>query len=141
MHQNTELKFTTPMLDFETHEPIRKITLSKSIDLGLKNDIEVEANKDKFPIITFAIVFNELFSVISLPSRNDFGLYNNVLTDIRNAKFKESDTITIDKTDLEKIKKLMEKGIAEKPEYNEKIGFIHEVIDQTITNIIIENQS
>ena len=129
------------MIDSVTCEPIRNVTLSKSIELGFKNTAEVEGNTEKFPILTFADVFNQLFDKISLPSRNDFALYSNILLDIRNARTKKANTIPIDKTDLEKIKKVMEKGIAEQPEFNKKIAFINEIVEETISNIVIKNKT
>lgn len=139
MVQNIELKFSTPMIDFRTGKPVPNITFVLAKELGLKTTIDVENNQDKFPDLTFADVFNSLFDVIPTPTRNDFGLYNNILIDIRNARLKGSDTIIIDKTELEKIKTLMEKGIADKPEFNRRIGFINEVIDQAIVSIVTEN--
>ena len=139
MPQNVELKILTPMIDFSTGEPIPNISFTLSKELGLKTEIDIKNHRGEIPDLTFADVINALFDVIPTPSKNDFALYNNILIDIRNAKIKNSDTITIDKTELEKMKKLVEKGLPEKPEFNRRIGFINEVIDQAIANAIIAN--
>ncbi len=129
------------MIDFRTGKPVPNISFMLAKELGLKTTDDVENNTDKFPDLTFADVFNSLFDVIPTPTRNDFALYNNILIDIRNAKLKGSDTITIDKSELEKMKTLMEKGIKDKPEFNRKIGFINEILDQAIVSIMAENVS
>lgn len=129
------------MIDFATDKPIPNLTFTLTKELNIKTEMDIKNHRDEIPDLTFADVFNILFDVIPMPSRNDFAIYNNVLIDIRNAKIKKSDGISIEKKDLETIQKLMEKGIPEKPEFNRRIGFINEVIDQCMADITNENRT
>lgn len=135
----TKLNILTPMCDFTTGEPIANLTTSLAADLGLKTEKDVIENRKQIPDITISDILNQCFDLIPLASKNEFATYNNILIDIRNARRQKQDYIEINKSDLELLKTIFEKGIVNKPELNRRIGFIIETLEQTIADIINKN--
>jgi len=145
MTQITKLNIKTPMRDFTTGEPIANLSQSLATELGIKNngvsfnEKEVKEHRKEIPDLTIADVLNQCFDLVPLASKNEFGAYNNVLIDIRNARLKKLDTIEIDKSELELLKTIFEKALINKPELNRRIGFIIEILEQTISNIVTKS--
>ncbi len=142
MTQITKLNIKTPMRDFTTGEPVANLSQSLAVELGIKNngvsfnEKDVKEHRKEIPDLTIADVLNQCFDLVPLASKTEFGTYNNVLIDIRNAKLKKLADIEIDKSELELLKTIFEKALINKPELNRRIGFIIEVVEQTISNIV-----
>lgn len=135
----TKLNILTPMCDFATGEPIANVTPQLLTELGLKTDKDVKEHRKQIPDLTISDILNQCFDLVPLASKNEFATYNNILIDIRNARRQKQDYIEIDKSDLELLKTIFEKGMVNKPELNRRIGFIIEVLEQTIADIVTKN--
>lgn len=135
----TQLNIKTPMCDFNTGKPLPNLTFDLAIELEIKNDKDAKERRSEIPDLTIADILDTCFDLVPLPSKSDFATYNNVLIDIRNAKKKKQNYIEIDKGELEKLKTIFEKGLVDKPELNRRTGFIIEVLEQTIANIVVKN--
>jgi len=127
------------MIYFNTGKPVISLDQKLVTELGIKKNDDIEEYRDKLPTVTFANIFNELIDSVPFSSNKHFAIYNNILIDIRNAKLKDLEYIEIEKTDLETLKIIFEKALIGKPEINRSIGFMFEVIDQCIADIINEN--
>jgi len=127
------------MLHFGSAKPILNLDeeLAKKLDIKLNENIE--PYRDQIPNLTFADVFNQLMDIVPFTSNKHFATYNNLLIDIRNAKVKELESVEVEKSDLEILKIIFEKALIGKPEINRTVGFILEVIDQCIADIINQN--
>lgn len=142
MTQITKLNIKTPMLDFTSGEPVANLSQSLAMELGIKNngisfnEKEVKEHRKEIPDLTIADVLNQYFDLVPLASKTEFGTYNNVLIDIRNARRQKLDTIEIDKSELELLKTIFEKALINKPELNRRIGFVLEIIEQAISDIV-----
>lgn len=137
MSKITKLNIKTPMCDFSTGEPIPNLTPSIIADFGIKNDKDIKEHRKEIPDLTIADILNTCFDLIPLASKTEFATYNNILIDIRHAKRQSRDYIEIDKSELELLKTIFGKGITNKPELNRRTGFIIEVLEQTIADIVI----
>jgi len=135
----TKLNILIPMCDFTTGEPVANLTPSLAAELGLKTDKDVKENRKQIPDLTISDILNQCFDLVPLATKTEFATYNNILIDIRNARRQKQDYIEIDKSDLELLKKIFEKGMINKPELNRRIGFIIEVLEQTIADIVTKN--
>ena len=129
------------MIYFNTGKPVISLDQKLVTELGIKKNDDIEEYRDKLPTVTFANIFNELIDSVPFSSNKHFAIYNNILIDIRNAKLKDLEYIEIEKTDLETLKIIFEKALIGKPEINRSIGFMFEVIDQCIADIINENNA
>ncbi len=141
MSKLTKLNILIPMLDFATAEPIPNITQSLAAEMGLKNDKDVKEHRKEIPDLTISDILNTCFDLVPLASKTEFATYNNILIDIRNAKHQKQDYIEIDKSELELLKTIFEKGFINKPELNRRIGFVIETIEQTIADIVNEQKA
>jgi len=129
------------MISSLTGKPILNLSLELTKELNIKPGDSIEQFRDQIPDVTFADIFDQLFDSVPFSSNKHFAIYNNILIDIRNAKQKELGEIEIEKEDIETLKIIFEKALINKPENNRKIGFILEVIEQCIANIINENNT
>jgi len=127
------------MLNFTSGKPILNLDNDLAKELGIKLNEIIEPYRDQIPDLTFADVFNQLMDTVPFTSNKHFATYNNLLIDIRNAKGKELESVEVEKSDLETLKIIFEKALIGKPEINRTVGFILEVIDQCIADIINEN--
>ena len=147
MTQITKLNITTAMCDFTTGKPIANLSHSLAAELGIKNngftfnEKDVLEHRKEIPDLTIGDILNTCFDLVPLASKTEFATYNNILIDIRNAKRQNLDHIEVDKSELELLKTIFEKGLVNKPELNRRVGFVIEVLEQTISNIINENKS
>jgi len=128
------------MLHFGSGKPILNLNEDLAKELDIKLNENIEPYRDQIPSLTFADVFNQLMDVVPFTSNKHFATYNNLLIDIRNAKVKELEFVEVEKSDLEILKIIFEKALIGKPEINRTVGFILEVIDQCIADIINENK-
>ena len=141
----TKLNIKTPMCDFTTCKPLPNISQTLATELGLKHngvtylEKDIEEHRKQIPDLTISDILNQCFDLVPLASKTEFATYNNVLIDIRNARKKKQDYIEIDKSELELLKTIFEKGMVNKPDLNRRIGFIIEVLEQTIADIIVKN--
>lgn len=130
------------MCDFATGEPLPNLSQSLAAELGIRNngmmfiEKDVMEHRKEIPDLTIADILNVCFDLVPLASKTEFATYNNILIDIRNAKRQNQDTIEIDKSELELLKSIFEKGLVNKPELNRRVGFVIEVLEQTISNIV-----
>lgn len=145
MTQITKLNINTPMCDFTTGEPIANLSQSLAAELGIKNngmifiEKDVKEHRKEIPNLTIADILNVCFDLVPLASKTEFATYNNILIDIRNAKRQNHDTIEVDKKELELLKSIFEKGLINKPELNRRVGFVIEVLEQTISDIVTKS--
>lgn len=142
MTQITKLNINTPMCDFTTGKPIANLSQSLATELGIKNngftfnEKDVQEHRKEIPDLTIADVLNVCFDLVPLASKTEFATYNNILIDIRNARRQNLDHIEVDKSELELLKTIFEKGLINKPELNRRVGFVIEILEQTITSIV-----
>ena len=139
MTQITKLSINTPMCDFTSGEPYANLTMDLKEKLQIKNEKDIKEHRKEIPDLTIADILNVCFDLIPLASKTEFATYNNVLIDIRNAKRQKLDHIEVDKKELELLKTIFEKGLVNKPELNRKVGFILEVLEQTISDIVTKS--
>ena len=137
--KSTQLNFLTPMIYFKTGKPMLSLDATLAKKLGIKKNDDIEQYRDQIPSVTFADIFDQLMDDIPFSSNKHFAIYNNILIDIRNAKVKELEYVEIEKTDLETLRTIFEHALVGKSEINRSIGFMFEVIDQCIADIINEN--
>ena len=142
MTQITKLNIKIPMCDFTTDKPIANLSQSLATELGIKNngfafnEKDVLEHRKEIPDLTIADILNTCFDLVPLASKTEFSTYNNILIDIRNAKRQNLDYIEVDKKELELLKTIFEKGLVNKPELNRRVGFVIEVLEQTISSIV-----
>jgi len=136
MTQITKLNINTPMCDFTTGEPYANLSMDLREKLNIKTEKDIREQRKEIPDLTIADVLNVCFDLVPLASKTEFGTYNNILIDIRNAKRQNLDYIEIDKSELELLKTIFEKGLVNKPELNRRVGFVIEILEQTISNIV-----
>ena len=142
MTQITKLDIQTPMCDFTTGKPIANLSQSLAIELGIKNngisfnEKDVQDHRTEIPDLTIADILNTCFDVVPLATKTEFATYNNILIDIRNARRQNLDHIEVDKKDIELLKTIFEKGLVNKPDLNRRGGFIIEILEQTISDIV-----
>lgn len=136
MTQITKLDITTPMCDFSTGEPYANLSADLKEKLNIKTDKDIKENRKEIPDLTIGDILNQCFDLVPLASKKEFATYNNILIDIRNTKRQKQNHIEIDKSELELLKTIFEKSITNKPELNRRAGFIIEVLEQTISNIV-----
>ena len=145
MSKTAKLNIKTPMCDFTTGEPMANLSASLAMELGIKNngivflEKDVKEHRKEIPDLMISDILNTCFDLVPLASKTEFAAYNNILIDIRNAKRQNQDYIEIDKSEIELLKTIFEKGLVNKPELNRKSGFIIEVLDQALADIISEN--
>jgi len=126
------------MCDFNTGEPIAKLSKELIEKLGIKNDEDLKEHRQEIPDLTIADILNQCFDLIPLASKTEFATYNNILIDIRNARRQNLDHIEVDKSELESLKTIFEKGLVNKPELNRRVGFVIEVLELAISDIVIK---
>jgi len=139
MSKTAKLIIKTPMCDFTTGKPIANLTPSIIAELGLKNDKDIKEHRKEIPDLTIADILNTCFDLVPLASKTEFATYNNILIDIRNAKRQNQEYIEIDKSEIELLKTIFEKGLVNKPELNRRIGFIIEILEQALADIVVKN--
>ena len=139
MTQITKLDITTPMCDFTSGEPYANLTMDLKEKLQIKNEKDIREHRKEIPDLTIADILNVCFDLVPLASKTEFATYNNILIDIRNAKRQNENTIEIDKKELELLKTIFEKGLVNKPELNRRIGFVIEILEQAISNIVTKS--
>lgn len=145
MTQITNLNINILMCDFITGEPIANLSHSLAAELGIKNngfafnEKDILEHRKEIPDLTLADILNTCFDLVPLASKTEFATYNNILIDIRNAKRQNLDYIEIDKKELELLKTIFEKGLINKPELNRRIGFVIEILEQAISDIITKS--
>ena len=133
------------MCDFTTGEPLPNLSHSLAAELGIKNngfsfnEKDVQEHRKEIPDLTIADILNVCFDLVPLSSKTEFSTYNNILIDIRNAKRQNLDYIEVDKKELELLKTIFEKGLINKPELNRRIGFVIEILEQAISDIITKS--
>lgn len=143
--QITKLNINTPMCNFTTGEPIANLSQSLAMKLGIKNngfvfnENDVQEHRKEIPNWTIADILNVCFDIIPLATKTEFATYNNILIDIRNARRQNLDYIEVDKSELELLKTIFEKGLINKPELNRRVSFVIEVLEQTISSIVTNN--
>ncbi len=136
MTQITKLNIDTPMYDFTSGEPYANLSMELREKLNIKTEKDVREHRKEIPDLTISDILNVCFDLVPLASKTEFATYNNILIDIRNAKRQNQNHIEIDKSELELLKTIFEKGIVNKPELNRRVGFVIEVLEQTISNIV-----
>jgi len=147
MSQTAKLNIKTPMCDFTTGKPIANLTPSLALELGIRNngttylEMDIQEHRKEIPDLTIVDILNTCFDLVPLSSKTEFATYNNILIDIRNAKRQNQEYVEIDKSELELLKTIFEKGLVNKPELNRRVGFIIEIIEQTIADVIIQSKS
>lgn len=139
MTQITKLNITTPMCDFATGEPIANLSQSLAAELQIKTGQDLKEHRKEIPDLTIADILNVCFDLVPLASKTEFVTYNNILIDIRNAKRQNYDYIEVDKKELELLKSIFEKGLINKPELNRRVGFVIEVLEQIISDIVTKS--
>jgi len=139
MTQITKLNIDTPMCDFTTGEPYANLSMELREKLNIKTEKDIREQREEIPDLTLADILNVCFDLVPLASKTEFATYNNILIDIRNAKRQNQDTIDIDKSELERLKTIFEKGIVNKPELNRRVGFVIEILEQTISDIVTKS--
>lgn len=133
------------MCDFTTGEPIANLTPGLAIELGIRNngvaylEKDIQEHRKEIPDLTIADILNTCFDLVPLASKTQFATYNNILIDIRNAKRQNQEYIEIDKSEIELLKTIFEKGLINKPELNRRVGFIIEVLEQALADIVVKN--
>jgi len=126
------------MIDPNTGKPVRAISASKTLELGIKNEFEMEQRKDEFPVQVLGNVITSLFDATPISSSNLFSIYNEITIDIRKARQKGESTIEITKDSLEKFKEIFADKPPPKSENNRNVGFLLECIDLALAKSIIE---
>ncbi len=139
MTQITKLNINTPMCDFTTGEPYANLSMVLREKLNIKTEKDIRDNRKEIPDLTIADILNVCFDLVPLASKTEFATYNNILIDIRNAKRQNQNHIEIDKSELELLKTIFEKGLVNKPELNRRVGFVIEILEQTISNIVTKS--
>ena len=139
MTQITKLNINTPMCDFTTGEPYANLSMELREKLNIKTEKDIRENRKEIPDLTIADILNVCFDLVPLASKTEFATYNNILIDIRNAKRQNQNHIEIDKSELELLKTIFEKGLVNKPELNRRVGFVIEILEQTISNIVTKS--
>lgn len=127
-----QLNFKTEQINNITGQPILNLTKDLIDKLGIKKDDDIEKFRDQIPKVTFNDSVNLLFDKISLATNKEFATYNNLLIDIRNAQKSKQSTIDIDKSEVELLKTIFEKGVTGKAELNRIVGFILETLDDAL---------
>ena len=141
MTQITKLDITTPMCDFTSGEPYANLSMDLREKLNIKTEKDIKEHRKEIPDLTIADILNVCFDLVPLASKTEFATYNNILIDIRNAKRQNQNHIEIDKSELELLKTIFEKGLINKPELNRRVGFVIEILEQTISDIMAKSIS
>ena len=139
MTQITKLNIDTPMCDFTTGEPYANLSMELREKLNIKTEKDIRENRKEIPDLTIADILNVCFDLVPLASKTEFATYNNILIDIRNAKRQNDEYIEVDKSELESLKTIFEKGLVNKPELNRRVGFVIEILEQTISDIVTKS--
>ncbi len=126
------------MMDPTSGKPIRLVSNAIAVELGIKNDFEVQQRIEEFPVSKLDNVITTLFDSIPIPSSNLFSIYNEITIDIRKARQKGESTIEITKDSLEKFKKIFADKPPPKPENNRNVGFVLECIELALAKAIVE---
>lgn len=139
MTQITKLNINTPMCEFSTGEPYANLSTELKEKLNIKSEKDIKEHRKEIPDLTIGDILNVCFDLVPLGSKTEFATYNNILIDIRNAKRQKQNHIEVDKKELELLKTIFEKGIVNKPELNRRVGFVIEILEQTISNIVTKS--
>lgn len=139
MSQKAQINFNVNQLDRDG-KPFRNISSEKADELGIKTEKELNDRREEFPPVTLGEVLDIMFDHVALSSNKIFAIYNDVLNDIRKARIENKDMVEIEKTDLEVLKKVFEKGIDGKPNLNRRCGFIYQMLDTALANCIFDNK-
>jgi len=141
MTQITKLNINTPMCEFSTGEPYANLSTELKEKLNIKSEKDIKEHRKEIPDLTIGDILNVCFDLVPLGSKTEFATYNNILIDIRNAKRQKQNHIEVDKSELELLKTIFEKGIVNKPELNRRVGFVIEILEQTISSIVTKSNS
>lgn len=124
------------MINPSSGKPVRLVSNETIVNLGIKNDFEVQQRIEEFPISVLGDIITSLFDATPILSSNLFSIYNEIIIDIRKARQKGESTIQITKDSLEKFKKIF----ADKPPIesvnNRNVGFVLECVDLALANAI-----
>ena len=124
MSKTIRIDFTKPLLD-KDGEAFRNYSKEEIHRLGITTDAQLLTRKDEFEVIDVYAILDQLMDAIPLASNTIFSAYNDLLTDIRAAKRQTSSFIDITEQEYDKVLKLFEKGLPDRPELNRKIAFIY----------------
>ena len=127
------------MCEFSTGEPYANLSTELKEKLNIKSEKDIKEHRKEIPDLTIGDILNVCFYLVPLGSKTEFATYNNILIDIRNAKRQKQNHIEVDKKELELLKTIFEKGIVNKPELNRRVGFVIEILEQTISNIVTKS--
>lgn len=114
MSQTLKLKFTIPPINSITGEPQKDMDFGKILDLS--------------------------FDEIPLKGNKNYSLYNDVIINIRNARRKDEESIEIQKSDIELLKQILINATENNPRLNRRVSFLTEVLENTVTDNILEQQ-
>ncbi len=152
MAQNTNLDFTTPMINNITGEKILSVkteeleecdivpyipTGNVTVDYKSQQVYEksLKENKDKLSKYTLSTALHQLFDITEMPNNSDFALYADMLKNIRLSTESNKEYVEVTKAELEKLRKIFEKP-PKNPQLNKIIAFVLECLDQAILNVM-----
>jgi len=126
------------MINPNSGKPVRLLSNAIAVELGIKNDFEMQERIDEFPISKLSNVITSLFDATPIPTSSLFSIYNEIIIDIRKTLQKGESTIEITRDSLEKFKKIFADKPPPKTENNRNVGFVLECIDLALANAIVE---
>ena len=124
-------------MDPSSGKPVRLVSNATAVELGIKNDFEVQQRIEEFPISVLGNTITTLFDSTPITSSNSFSIYNEITIDIRKARQKGESIIEITKDSLEKFKKIFADKPPPKPENNRNVGFVLECVDLALAKAIV----
>lgn len=86
----------------------------------------------------FGIVLDMSFDDIPLKGHKNYSLYNDMVISIRNARRENKESIEVTKSDLDTLKQILIEATQSTPLLNRKVSFMLEVIDNSISNHILD---
>ena len=125
------------MINPSTGKPVRLVSNATAVELGIKNDFEMEQRIEEFPISKLGNIITTLFDATPIPSSNSFSIYNEITIDIRKARQKGESYIEITKDSLEKFKKIFADKPPPRPENNRNVGFVLECMELALAKAIV----
>ena len=98
----------------------------------------VNANGDIQKDVDFGMVMDKSFDNIPLKGNKNYSIYNDIVIDIRNKRQKNTSYVEIEKSDLETLKNILIAATENTPQLNRRVSFMCQVIDESISNDVIE---
>lgn len=126
------------MIDANTGKPVRLVSTSKAVELGITNEFEMNQRIDDFPESVLGNIITSLFDATPLASSSLFSIYNEITIDIRKARQKNDHTIEISKESLEQFKKIFSDKPPADPKNNRNVAFILECIEMALAKAVVE---